>query len=62
MTKRLNKDLEAINKNYADQFTVAMPTQDIRMWHVEFQGAEGTIYAGEKYKLQFKFSPNYVEC
>ena len=45
MVKRLNKDLEAITKNYADQFKVNLPTNDIRFWHVDFEGAEGTIYA-----------------
>ena len=46
MVKRLNKDLEAIKKNYSDQFNVALPTNDIRLWHVDFKGAEGTIYTG----------------
>ena len=50
MTKRLQKDLEAIQKNYKDQFEVTLPTNDLKLWYVTFKGAEGTLYEGEKYK------------
>lgn len=50
MSKRLTKDLESIQKNYKDVFTVELPTNDLKLWHVSFQGAQGTIYEGEKYK------------
>jgi ubiquitin-conjugating enzyme E2 W len=32
---------------------------NIRQWVVTITGAEGTIYAGESYKLQFKFPKDY---
>lgn len=53
MTKRLTKDLEAIQKNYKDVFQVDLPTNDIKLWHVSFEGAASTIYAGEKFKFLF---------
>ncbi len=28
-------------------------------WHIKFNGAEGSLYAGEPYTLQFKFSSDY---
>lgn len=29
------------------------------VWHIKFTGAEGTVYAGEAYTLQFKFNAEY---
>ena len=29
------------------------------VWHIKFTGAEGTVYAGEAYTLQFKFNSEY---
>ena len=31
-----------------------------RIWYVSFKGAENTLYAGEDFTLQFKFSNEYV--
>ncbi|CAD8110139.1 unnamed protein product [Paramecium primaurelia] len=61
MAKRLQKDLEQMQKAYADQFNVRMPNNDIKHWIVAFEGAKGTLYQGEKFELQFKFSNEYVE-
>ncbi|KRX09641.1 Ubiquitin-conjugating enzyme/RWD-like protein [Pseudocohnilembus persalinus] len=59
MTKRLQKDLEAMQKNYKDQFNVVLPTNDLKLWHISFTLPKESIYAGETYKLQFKFSSEY---
>ena len=59
MSKRLTKDLESIQKNYKETFTVALPNGDLKLWHISFVGATGSVYAGEKFTLQFKFSPEY---
>lgn len=60
MTKRLTKDLETIQKNFKDIFKVDLPSKDdLKIWQVSFKGAPKTIYEGETYKLQFKFSPEY---
>jgi ubiquitin-protein ligase len=50
MSKRLAKDLEAIQKHHKETFTVEMPTNDIKLWHVKFKGAPKTLYAGEDFK------------
>ncbi len=55
MAKRLTKDLESIQKNYKDVFQVELPTNDIKLWHVSFDGALSTIYTGERFKLNFDF-------
>ena len=31
-----------------------------RIWYISFKGAENTLYAGENFTLQFKFSNEYV--
>ena len=49
MTKRLTKDLESMQKNYKDQFTVKLPTNDLKLWHVQFTMPKGTVYEGEAY-------------
>jgi ubiquitin-protein ligase len=43
MVKRLQKELEAMQKN-ADVFRVSLPTNDLRLWYVDFVGAKNTIY------------------
>lgn len=49
MSKRLTKDLESIQKNYKETFTVALPNGDLKLWHISFTGATGSVYAGEKF-------------
>ena len=43
MTKRLQKEFESIQKTNAD-LKVLLPTNDLTLWHVEFDGAKGTLY------------------
>ena len=59
--KRLNR----LNKELADlktfpTFSVKVDEQNPRIWYVSFKGAEKTLYAGEDFTLQFKFSNEYV--
>ena len=59
--KRLNR----LNKELADlktfkAFTVKVDDNNPRIWYVSFKGAENTLYAGEDFTLQFKFSNEYV--
>ena len=58
MTKRLQKEFEAIQKN-AD-LKANLPTNDLKLWHVEFEGAKNTIYEGEHFRLQLRFNHDYV--
>lgn len=73
MSKRLTKDLESIQKNYKEIFTVNLCNGDLKLWHISFTGASDSIYNGEKFtyfffndpltyipSLQFRFSPEYV--
>ena len=59
MTKRLQKEFEAIQKSNIEVKAI-LPTNDLKLWHIEFLGAKSTIYEGEHFKLQFRFNNDYV--
>ena len=48
-------ELEKFESSSAINLNVVQ--QDI--WHVHIRGAEGTMYSGEEYTLQFKFNNDY---
>lgn len=39
---------------------VSLPTNDLTFWLVDIQGAKGTLYEGEHFTLQLKFTNDYV--
>lgn len=39
-----------MQKNYKEVFEVTLPTNDLKLWHIAFTAAKGTIFEGEKYK------------
>ena len=47
MSRRLQKELESIQKNYKDQITVNLVNDDIRCWHLVVEGPQESIYSGE---------------
>ena len=60
-----SKRLTRLNKELADlktfsNFTVKVDEHNPRIWYISFKGAENTLYAGENFTLQFKFSNEYV--
>lgn len=56
---RLQKELKDLRTNFTN-FTVELgPGDDILLWRVSFIGAEGTVYTGERFCLQFRFDANY---
>ncbi len=57
--KRLQKELEDLKK-FEETLTVEVDEKNSLIWRVSFKGAENTLYAGEAYTLQFKFSNEYV--
>lgn len=59
MAKRLQKEYESICKNN-ETFAVQLVNNDLRVWLVSLEGAKNTVYAGEKFTLQFRFSDQYV--
>lgn len=59
MSKRLQKEFESIHKNNSDM-KVVLPNNDLTLWHVSFAGAKGTLYEGESFILQLRFTNEYV--
>jgi ubiquitin-conjugating enzyme E2 W len=55
MSKRLQKEFESIQKN-SPEMKVLLPNNDLALWHVNFQGAKGTLYEGENFTLQLRFT------
>ncbi|KAL4235760.1 ubiquitin-conjugating enzyme E2 W [Mactra antiquata] len=61
MEKRLHKELQALTKEpprgvHVDQESIS---RNITEWLVHLDGAEGSLYNGEKFQLVFKFSQSY---
>ena len=56
---RLKKEAEDIDKNYKAVLELNIKDESMMLWHIKFVGAEGTVYAGEPYTLQFKFNSEY---
>jgi ubiquitin-protein ligase len=59
--KRLQKEIEDLQK-FEDTFKLEIDDKTPTVWKVSFKGAEGTVFAGEPFTLQFKFSAEYVRC
>jgi hypothetical protein len=59
MSKRLQKEYESIQKNN-QEMKVLLPNNDLVLWHVNFAGAKNTLYEGENFTLQLRFSNDYV--
>lgn len=55
---RLKKELDDL-KTFSN-FSVKVDEKNSRIWYISFKGAENTLYAGEDFTLQFKFSNEYV--
>ena len=56
---RLQREAQDIEKNYSDQLVLEIKDAERRVWHVHFTGADGSLYAGERFTLQFKYGPQY---
>ncbi len=54
---RLKKELEELEKH--DNYTVKVNENDCKLWTISFSGAEDTLYAGEKFTLEFRFTDDY---
>ena len=59
MNKRLQKEFEAFQKNVHDMKAM-LPQNNLTLWHVQFTGAKGTLYEGEQFTIQFRFTNDYV--
>jgi len=59
MSKRLQKEFEQIQKNNLEM-KANLPNNDLTLWNLSFMGAKGTLYEGESFVLQLRFSNDYV--
>lgn len=55
---RIQRELQALIRQPLENVTVAV-LKDIRSWIVTIQGAKGTIYEGDAFRLRVKFPSNY---
>mmetsp|Transcript_16850 Transcript_16850/g.18786 ORF Transcript_16850/g.18786 Transcript_16850/m.18786 type:complete len:153 (+) Transcript_16850:2-460(+) len=59
-TKRIQKEIQDLQENYSEMFEVDFPNiDDISCWNAKFNGAEGSLYEGEVFDLQFKFDNKF---
>eukprot|EP01027_Heterolobosea_sp_BB2_P008508 GEZU01012620.1.p1 GENE.GEZU01012620.1~~GEZU01012620.1.p1 ORF type:complete len:120 (-),score=13.10 GEZU01012620.1:50-409(-) len=58
MQKRLLKELKQFKENPTPNIFIE-DTDDLRLWRVNLIGTENSLYAGEKFMLQFVFPNDY---
>ena len=58
LANRLKVELKEMN-DYP-KFSVSIDESNKLIWYVSFTGEENTLYANEKFKIKFEFTPNYV--
>ena len=60
-SRRLMKELSDLSKNPVEgiEFDADKISANITKWHVTVNGADGTLYSGEKFNLQFTFGNRY---
>ncbi|KAF4527749.1 hypothetical protein B566_EDAN013157 [Ephemera danica] len=61
LQKRLQKELLSLHAEPPPGVSVDFDgaSQNLTQWVVHMNGAEGTLYEGESFQLQFKFGPRY---
>ncbi|KAI9485750.1 MAG: ubiquitin-conjugating enzyme/RWD-like protein [Benjaminiella poitrasii] len=57
-TKRLTKELKDLSKNPPEGVAIE-EADNLKKWRLRLIGAPGTIYEGEQFKLEFRFTPQY---
>ena len=48
-----------LEENFADTLKLKVVDEEKLIWHVTFEGAAGSVYAGETYTLHFRFTNDY---
>ena len=56
---RLLKEQKNIYENFKGVLELNVADEAKKIWHVKFEGAKDTLYAGEVFTLQFKFDDKY---
>ncbi|ORE04847.1 UBC-like protein [Rhizopus microsporus var. microsporus] len=57
-SKRLTKELRDLQKNPPEGVEVEEASNFLK-WTLCLTGARGSVYEGEKFKLEFRFTPQY---
>ncbi|CAG8553980.1 14470_t:CDS:2 [Cetraspora pellucida] len=57
-SKRLSKELIDLKINPPAGIEVT-ESDSFKCWKLSLDGVEGTLYAGERFTLEFRFTPNY---
>ncbi|OAJ44261.1 hypothetical protein, variant [Batrachochytrium dendrobatidis JEL423] len=58
-SKRLVKELRDLKTKAPVGISIKDPEDSLTCWYISIDGAPGTLYEGEVFTLQFKFSKNY---
>ncbi|CAG8560169.1 5234_t:CDS:2 [Paraglomus brasilianum] len=56
--RRLSKELMDLKLNPSSGIEV-IEAETFKSWKLTLDGVEGTLYAGERFTLEFRFTPNY---
>ncbi|CAG8600231.1 774_t:CDS:2 [Acaulospora colombiana] len=56
--KRLSKELVDLKINPPAGIAIE-DAETFKSWKLALEGVDGTLYAGERFALEFRFSPNY---
>ncbi|KRY01882.1 Ubiquitin-conjugating enzyme E2 W [Trichinella pseudospiralis] len=59
LSRRLQKEISQMRSSPTPGISMTEDQDNMNRWIVEMDGAPGTLYAGEKFKLQFIFGDNY---
>ena len=59
MIQRLRREKEDLDNNYQNMFKLTVVDEEKHKWHIEFEGADDSLYKGEKFTLQFRFTNEY---
>ncbi|CAG8612383.1 9030_t:CDS:2 [Ambispora leptoticha] len=57
-SKRLSKEFRELSMSPPAGIEV-LEADTFKSWKLSLEGVEGTLYAGERFTLEFRFSPNY---
>ncbi|KAI8994561.1 putative ubiquitin-conjugating enzyme E2 W-like protein [Pilobolus umbonatus] len=57
-TKRLTKELRDLSQN-PPEGVIIDEAENYKIWKIRLCGAVGTLYEGEQFKLEFRFTPQY---
>lgn len=58
LSNRLKYEYRDLKEN--TKFDVTIDNDNFRIWYVSFEGAKGTLYENENFKLKFDFGLEYV--